>query len=217
MRAKAATGNRTFTEVARRSQIAQCAAEAIAELGYADASMAEIARRAGIAKSVVSYHFADKAELMREVFRTALEAYEAFMKPRVTTEVSASAQLQAFLTGTAAYAVAHPALHTAVIQIALNATASNGTPLVATLPLRAPEPAVEDILLKGQRDGEFRDFDVAVVAGVVRSAVTHDMAMRQRADPDADLTAYAEELVRLFDLGIRQQPGRKSSKENSQP
>jgi TetR/AcrR family fatty acid metabolism transcriptional regulator len=217
MRAKAATGNRTFTEVARRSQIAQCAAEAIAELGYADASMAEIARRAGIAKSVVSYHFADKAELMREVFRSALEAYEAFMKPRMATEVSASAQLRAFLTGTAAYAVAYPALHTAVIQIALNATASDGTPLVATLPLRAPEPAVEDILRKGQEDGEFRDFDVAVVAGVVRSAVTHDMAMRQRADPDTDLTAYAEELLSLFDLGIRRQSGRKSGKENSKP
>lgn len=203
MRPKAATGNRTFTEVARRSQIAQCAAEAIAELGYADASMAEIARRAGIAKSVVSYHFADKAELMGEGFRAALDAYETFMTPRMAAEVSASAQLRAFVTGTAAYAVAHPSLHTAVIQIALNATASDGTPLVATLPLRAPEPAVEDILRKGQEDGEFRDFDVAVVAGVVRSAVTHDMAMRQRDDPDVDLTAYAEELVSLFDLGIR--------------
>lgn len=208
MRPKAATGSRTFTEVARRSQIARCAAEAIAELGYADASMAEIARRAGIAKSVVSYHFRDKAELMGEVFRTAFDAYEAFMQPRIAAEASASAQLRAFVTGTAAYAVAHPALHTAVIQIALNATASDGTPLVATLPLRAPEPAVEDILRKGQEDGEFRDFDVAVVAGVVRSAVTHDMAMRQRDDPDTDLTAYAEELVSLFDLGIRRQSDR---------
>ena len=71
------------------------------------------------------------------------------------------------------------------------------------MPLRATQPAVEDILRQGQRDGEFRDFDVAVVAGVVRSAVTHDMAMRQREDPGADLGAYAEELVRFFDLGIR--------------
>ena len=57
MRAKAPDGRRTFTDLARRAQIAQCAAEAIAEVGYADASMAEIARRAGVAKSVVSYHF----------------------------------------------------------------------------------------------------------------------------------------------------------------
>ena len=56
---------------------------------------------------------------------------------------------------------------------------------------------------QGQRDREFRDFDVEAVGGVVRSAVTHDMVMRQRDDPGADLGAYAQELVRLFDLGIR--------------
>jgi hypothetical protein len=44
---------------------------------------------------------------------------------------------------------------------------------------------------------------VAVVAGVIRSAITYTMSMRQRADPGTDLAAYADELVRLFDLGIR--------------
>ena len=75
VRAKASDGGRTFTDLARRAQIAQCAAEAITEVGYADASMAEIARRAGVAKSVVSYHFSDKEGLMREVLRTALATY----------------------------------------------------------------------------------------------------------------------------------------------
>jgi hypothetical protein len=42
-----------------------------------------------------------------------------------------------------------------------------------------------------------------VVAGVVRSAVTHAMVMAQRANPGADLGAHAGEFVRLFDLGIR--------------
>ena len=91
----------------------------------------------------------------------------------------------------------------AVIEIAFNATSADGRPLVATMPLQAPEPSVQDILRQGQRDGEFRDFDVAVVAGVVRSAVTHDLVMRQRDDPGTDLGAYAGELVRLFELGIR--------------
>ena len=91
----------------------------------------------------------------------------------------------------------------AVIEIAFNAIAADGRPLVATMPLQAPEPSVQDILRQGQRDGEFRDFDVEVVGGVVRSAVTHDMVMRQRDDPGVDLKAYAEELVCLFDLGVR--------------
>jgi hypothetical protein len=52
-------------------------------------------------------------------------------------------------------------------------------------------------------DGEFRDFNVQVVGGVVRSGLTHDMVLRQRNEPRIDLQAYAEERVRLFDLGIR--------------
>lgn len=203
MRTKASDGGRTFTDLARRAQMARCAAEAIAEVGYADASMAEIARRAGVAKSVVSYHFSDKAELMGEVLRTALATYAEFMAPRLAAATSASGKLRAYLVGTAEYVTEHRSLHVAVIEIALNATSADGRPLVATMPLQAPEPSVEDILRQGQRDREFRDFDVKVVGGVVRSAVTHDLVMRQRDDPGTDLGAYAEELVRLFDLGIR--------------
>jgi TetR/AcrR family transcriptional regulator, fatty acid metabolism regulator protein len=203
MRAKASDGRRTFTDLARRAQIARCAAEAIAEVGYADASMAEIARRAGVAKSVVSYHFSDKEGLMGEVLRTALATYAKFMESRMAGATSVSDKLRAYLTGTAAYVVEHRSLHVAVIEIAFNATSANGRPLVATMPLQAPEPSVEDILRQGQRDGELRDFDVSVVGGVMRSALTHAMVMRQREDPGADLGAYAEELVRLFDLGIR--------------
>jgi AcrR family transcriptional regulator len=165
--------------------------------------MAEIARRAGIAKSVVSYHFSDKAELMGEVLRTALATYATFMEPRMAGATSVFDKLRAYLTGTADYAAEHRSLHVAVIEIALNATSADGRPLVATMPLQAPKPSIEDILLQGQRDGELRNFDVGVVAGVIRSAITHAMAMRQRANPGTDLSAYAEELVRLFDLGIR--------------
>src|SRR5580700_9808216 len=203
MRAKAADGGRPFIKIDRRAQIVQCTAEAIAEVGYADASMAEIARRAGVAKSVVSYHFSDREGLMREVLRTALATYATFMEPCMARAASASGKLRAYLTGTADYAAEHRSLHVAVIEIALNATSADGRPLVATMPLQAPEPSVEDILRQGQRDGELRDFDVAVVAGVLRSAITHAMSLRQRQDPGTDLGAYAEEVVRLFDLGIR--------------
>jgi len=203
MRTRASDSRRTFTELARRAQIAGCAAEAIAEVGYADASMAEIARRAGIAKSVVSYHFSDRAELMGEVLRTAMATYATFMEPRMARATSASDKLRAYVVGTADHVVERRSMHVAVIEIALNATSADGRPLIATMPLRAPDPSVEDILRQGQRDGDFRDFDVQVVGGVVRSALTRDMVVRQRNDPRIDLQAYAEELVRLFDLGIR--------------
>ena len=126
MRAKASDGGRTFTDLARRAQIAQCAAEAITEVGYADASMAEIARRARVAKSVVSYHFSDKEGLMREVLRTALATYAKFMEPRMAGATSAFDKLRAYLTGTVDYVAEHRSLHVAVIEIALNATSADG-------------------------------------------------------------------------------------------
>jgi hypothetical protein len=125
------------------------------------------------------------------------------MEPRLARATSASDKLRAYVLGTADYVVEQRSLHVAVMEIAFNATAADGRPLVATMPLRAPEPSVEDILRQGQRDGEFRDFDVQVVGGVVRSALTHDMTLRQRNDPRIDLRSYAEELVCLIDLGIR--------------
>src|ERR1700679_3721858 len=153
MKAKAYDGGRTFTDLARRAQIAGCAAEAIAEVGYADASMAEIARRAGVAKSVVSYHFSDRAELMGEVLRTAMATYATFMEPRMARATSASDKVRAYVVGTADYVVEQRSLHVAVMEIGLNATSADGRPLIATMPLRAPDPSVEDILRQGQRDG----------------------------------------------------------------
>ncbi len=51
----------------------ECAINAIAELGYGRASLAEIAKRAGISKGVISYHFAGKSELMQQVIDTVME------------------------------------------------------------------------------------------------------------------------------------------------
>jgi AcrR family transcriptional regulator len=54
----------TLTEQARRAQIIAAAMETIAELGYAHASFAQIAKRAGLSSTgLISYHFASKKEL----------------------------------------------------------------------------------------------------------------------------------------------------------
>ena len=50
----------SFIEQARRSQIVDTAIRTIAQRGYSQASLAEIAREAGISKGVISYHFEGK-------------------------------------------------------------------------------------------------------------------------------------------------------------
>ena len=43
-----ASERQSFIEIARRKQIIECAIDAIAELGFAQASLAQIAKRAGV-------------------------------------------------------------------------------------------------------------------------------------------------------------------------
>src|SRR5690625_2263267 len=64
----------SFISNARRQQIKAAAVETIVEYGFANASLAKIAKHAGISKGVISYHFAGKAELME---RLVVEFYLA--------------------------------------------------------------------------------------------------------------------------------------------
>ena len=54
-----------------RARIVRAAHELIARGGYREASIAAVARRAGVATGSVYRHFPSKAELFAEVFRTA--------------------------------------------------------------------------------------------------------------------------------------------------
>ena len=54
---------RSFIEEQRRSQIVDIAIQTIATQGFSQASLAEIAKEAGISKGVISYHFADNHKL----------------------------------------------------------------------------------------------------------------------------------------------------------
>ena len=84
MRSKSSTPVReepTFIEAARRTQIVMCAIETLAEVGFQRASLAEIAKHAGISKSVISYYFASKDDLIAQVVTAVYETARAVMLP----------------------------------------------------------------------------------------------------------------------------------------
>jgi AcrR family transcriptional regulator len=69
----------------RRARIAEAATKVFAERGYADASMAEIASRAGVVASVIYDHYGSKRELAVEL----LEQHGAAIVERTITGVTA--------------------------------------------------------------------------------------------------------------------------------
>ena len=198
--------DRSFIEIARRAQIVECAIDAIAELGYANASLAEIARRAGISKGVISYHFAGKQELVEQVVSAVLEKAGDAMLPRIFAEHSAAGMLRAYIVSNLEFLGTHLKYIRAVMNIAVGARGVDGKPMIdLTLMFEPAVEKLEDLLRNGQARGEFREFSPRVMAVTIRNAIDA-IPLLLAADPKLDLNLYANELATLFDVATRRSP-----------
>jgi AcrR family transcriptional regulator len=198
MQASASSGDddgRTFTEMARRRQIVTAAIETIAEVGYARSSFAQIAKRAGLSSTgLISYHLSSKTELVEQVVQQIYQEIGAFMTERVATQPTASLALRAYIEGNVEFASTHRTYMKALLDIfvsgALNYDAASESTAVSP---------VERILRWGQETGEFRAFDVRVMATSIQRSVEGPTFLLDR-HPDLDIDAYAHELVTIFEL-----------------
>jgi AcrR family transcriptional regulator len=193
-------GGRTFITTARRAQIVEAAIETVAEVGYADASLARIAVRLGISKGVISYHFAGKDDLITEVVTRVLGEARAYMQPRIEAQTTGPAMLRAYIESNLAFIRDHPNQLRAVVEIVRASIADASRPWPANRD-RAAE--ILAVLLAGfQADGSLRpEFDPAAMAMAIRASI--DVAPGRLSDPAFDIDRYAHELVTLFDLGTR--------------
>ncbi|MGH3626478.1 MAG: TetR/AcrR family transcriptional regulator, partial [Sciscionella sp.] len=111
---------RSFIEQARRAQIVRCAIEVIAELGYAGASLAQIAKRARISKGVISYHFAGKDDLLGQVVTQVYTEGAEFMGEALATTETALQTLRVYLATNLDYIKNHRRSIAAVTEILRN-------------------------------------------------------------------------------------------------
>jgi AcrR family transcriptional regulator len=190
--------SRTFIENARRAQIVEAATETIAELGHARASFAQIAKRAGLSSTgLISYHFADKDELIEQVVVTIYSAMAQFMAQRMEGQSSASGALRAYIEANVAFIGTHRTQMQALLDIFMH----GGLHYDTTTEQEVLSP-VEAILRQGQEAGEFRAFDTRVVATVIQRAID-GLPFLLAATPDLDVNVYSHEVATLFDLATR--------------
>ena len=197
-------GERTFTEKARRAQIVQAAIETSAELGYGRASLARIAEKLGISKGVISYHFAGKDDLIKEVVLEVLESGKAYMRSRVDPESSGPEALHAYIESNLAFMGEHPNYMVAIVEIGRNGLSADGQRrFYGDADVDDAVRILEGALARFQAAGEMRqDFDPRVMAVAIRAAI--DAVPRRLAhDPQLDVDNYAREIANLFDRATR--------------
>jgi AcrR family transcriptional regulator len=129
----------------------------IAEVGYRNASFAQIAKRAGLSSTgLISYHFASKAELIGEVVTTVLADLAAFMAARMEAAGmeaadNAATALRAYIEGTIDFIDTHREPMKALTEVFVNGAFGYDADSE-----RAAISPLEEILRSGQAAGEFR-------------------------------------------------------------
>ncbi|WP_255951349.1 TetR/AcrR family transcriptional regulator [Streptomyces odontomachi] len=193
----------SFTETGRRAQIVAATIEVIAEIGYHKASFAKIAQHAGLSSTgMISYHFDGRDDLMREVVTEVMTLAEGYSRARIEAHESYTARLRAAIEGNFDLLADYPKHLAALVEILGN--------------LRGGDPGMDFFLdttetnlalqveqvRKGQRAGEFCDFDPWVMVRAIRAAID-DVVLRATQDPQLDVRAAGRELADLFDRATR--------------
>jgi AcrR family transcriptional regulator len=200
------SSEQTFTEAARRKQIVAAAIETIAELGYAKASFAQIARRARLSSpGLISYHFANKDDLIGQVVAEIYATGGAVVRPHSDGATSAWQALRGYLEGSVAFYDSHRTYMGALVHILQGHPEALGRWVGANNV--AELDAVEELLVRGQRAGEFREFDTRTVALIIRQMLSGAL-QHLLTQPDVDLTAYTHELVAMCEHALAAPEGK---------
>jgi AcrR family transcriptional regulator len=183
--------------------------DAIAELGFPRASVAEVARRAGVSKGVVTYHFAAKDDLIQAVIADVLAAMAGHMEARlVAAEPLRFPEkfLAAYLAAWIEFYRTHGRELLALVRIYNGFRDESGRPNPAFGARAGDIAMVERVLRLGQDRGSLGSFDARVMATVIKAALD-DLLTQYADDPGLDLEAYGAELAGLFERATRPDPG----------
>jgi len=185
----------SFIEEKRRNQIVEIAIQTIATQGFSQASLAEIAKKAGISKGVISYHFDGKEELVEEILRSLLRKPADFIKERVSRAASAVEKLRAYVEANFEFMKMNRVGYVALVDLWGQRDSGRNS-----LNADAYEPSrhyLAHILEEGQRTGEMRAFPVMPTASLIQGAIDGVMLQWVLDEKAIDLDGAKEEVVSM--------------------
>ena len=193
----------SFVRQARRRQIVDVAIGVLADVGLAAASTVAIARRAGISRGVLTYHFRDRADLVDAVVERVYDVAREHLAHRVASAGGPADALHAFVAGSIDFYAAFPD-HMAALAAIYTAGERTGEGRRDDRGDHRQElDDVATLLTAGQEDGSFRGFDVGLMAASVRALLDLALVRVRRGDDPRRLTDELTTTVRLMTAANR--------------
>jgi len=195
-------GSATGTADQRREQMLRAALEVIADRGYADTRIADVAERIGISPALVIYYFKTKDQLLTDAIRYLENAWYADGQRRMTALPTAAARIEEIVAMTCLPEADTEPGSSWTLWLDFWALAARN-PEVAILRQKDDErwrDLITSLVRSGQEAGEFRDVDPRNFAILLCSLLDGLAIQIALADPVVD-PARAFELCMLFIAG----------------
>jgi TetR/AcrR family transcriptional repressor of bet genes len=181
--------SRKRPRAARRSQLIEATIEAMAEKGFARTTMADVARKAGLAHGLVNFHFQSKDLLLAETLAYLSEEYRAnWTDALASAPPTPAARLDALIRANFEPAICTPARLAAWLSFWAEASSrplyqetcgGNDRFYIKTL-----ESLCAELLAEGGYDG-----DAIRIARVIRLTIEGIWADLVSSQPDYDRAA----------------------------
>jgi len=208
----AAAPSRTAQVTEETRDLILAAAEAeFAECGFATARLSDIAKRVGITRAAVIYHFGDKKALYDATLEAAFQPLGERIQAAVSAPGSSAERIERVIQAWFNYATDRPTLGRLFIR---EVASAKNTLRPEVEQLAAPMySAFLGTIEQGQRDGEFRAINALHVANILSGATiwlisgAHLMGGDDTESSADRLAQHHDELVGIarYLLGIRPQ------------
>ncbi|WP_020014930.1 TetR/AcrR family transcriptional regulator [Promicromonospora sukumoe] len=189
----------SFTTTARRAQIVEAAVRVIAREGLSKASFGRIATEAGLSSpGMISYHFADKDELLTVLTDTVLGDCLAAIDAAVAAAGSPDQGLAAYLRGFVHWQDTHRDGVGALWRLSAGWKRPGEPAAFDEALLREP---LLRVLRAAHAAGALRPVPLEQTAHAILCAVEgYQQALQD--DPELDADQFAAALVDLFENGL---------------
>jgi AcrR family transcriptional regulator len=181
-----------------RERIVDAALDQLAEGGYASASVAGVARRAGVATGTVYRHFPSKGDLFAEVFRRASQREVDVLRSMTDRDEPVAHRLAAWVEAFVRRALAEPVRAYALIAEPVD-------PAVEAERLtfrRAYADLFERALVDGVRRGELPPLDAQLTAAAIVGALAEALVGPLQHKPGAEALVAGLQTFVLRSVGI---------------
>jgi len=167
--ASPARGRRAAAPSDSYAQLFQAAVAEFSERGYDGARVDRIAAEAGVNKAMLYYHFTSKQGLYQEVIRDMVRAVGTRVRAIADGPGTAQARLDAWVEAVVEEASARPWFPPIMLhELASGAAHLDGDTFAL---MNGIHGAVREVIVEGQRRGEFRDVDPLLTYFTIMPAI----------------------------------------------